>query len=175
MSWINPVTNFIASIQTYITVGLGATTLVAGIGWYTTGLKLDTARQEVKTCAAERKADKESYRAAQEAAAKKSTQEALNKERENAKQAQKSDARYAELRSKYDASILRYKQLQTNKRPAAEINLSSTSSSTDGSYSYSDSSTISITIKDAGICAENTARLQAVQEWATGPAFKSKE
>lgn len=175
MSWISKITNFISGIQTYITIGLGITTLAAGAGWYITDLKLDTARQEVKTCAAERKADQESYRAAQTEAAEKSTQEVLKKERENAKQAQEADARYAELRSKYDASIMRYKQLQTNKRPSAEINLSSTSSSADGSYSYSDNSTISISIKDADVCAENTARLQAVQEWATGPAFKQTE
>jgi hypothetical protein len=82
--------------------------------------------------------------------------------REAQHNANEADAKYASLLAQYRASLVRYqanqggtKQADSNQLPATE------SGNGPGGSSF-----ISITLGDAQICAVNTARLQAVHDWA---------
>lgn len=90
--------------------------------------------------------------------------EATKKEliKESKANAEQADINYHDLLSKYNASILRYKANQSSSRKAHSDQLP-TSEGGDGSGT---STFISITMSDAKICSVNTARLQAVRDWA---------
>jgi hypothetical protein len=109
---------------------------------------------------------------AQEQAKVLDLERALEQERKDAENARKADEAYNDLLRKYNSSIVRY---QASQRTPGGITLSSSSSTFDGSYERSESTIISITLDDAGICAENTARLQAVRQWALGVGFKEED
>lgn len=148
----------------YLSGGLGALLLLSNVTWYALYQSKENDLLEAVTA---HEKTKSNYKEAQAFAEKMSLEEALKKERENAENARKADEVYNDLLSKYNASILRYQREAIN-RQTGSVHLSSTSSSSDGSYTESENTTISITLGDAGICAENTARLQAVREWALG-------
>ena len=154
-----------SKILDYLLAGATIALVATSVGWFVTDLKLDHSRSLVKLEKQGRKLDRTTYEKAQADAAVVALDAALKKERENAEKARKADEAYSTLLSKYNASIVRYQAAQ---RKTNTINMSSTSVTSDGSNFTSESTTISISIEDAGICAENTARIQAVKEWSDG-------
>lgn len=74
---------------------------------------------------------------------------------QNAKAA---DGRYAELLAQYNANLVRYKQMSASSRSQAPAPQSGNGPS--------ENSGIYISVRDAEICTENTARLVAVHDWA---------
>lgn len=161
-----------SKIRDYLLAGSVVALVAASVGWYTTDLKLDAAKVRIKFEQQSRILDRTIYEKAQAEAANIAYEEKIKKDEENAKKAAKADADYNALLSRYNASILRYQASQTADRPSGSIHMSSSSTSSDGSHFTSESTEISISIEDAGICAENTARLSAVRSWATGLGFE---
>lgn len=147
----------------YVSIGLGSLLLLSNLVWYTAYQGKDRALSEERSA---HSITILNYKKAQSDAALLSTQKAREQEAKDAIKAQQANEAYSSLLSKYNASIVRY-QATAAKRPAGEIYLSSTSTTTSGSDSTSESTRILITIDDAQICAENTARLKIVHDWAT--------
>lgn len=87
----------------------------------------------------------------------------LKESKANAAQA---DANYTTLLSSYHASIMRYKAPQGTARGRSDNQLSTTQGGDGSSTSTELPSTLTISGDDAQICAVNTARLQAVHDWA---------
>lgn len=97
----------------------------------------------------------------------KAEREVLQKEAEA--RASQSDAEYSTLLAEYRANLVRYKASQSGTRQNGNHQLPSAQSG-DGSSTGSDVlDTLTITGGDAQICATNTARLQAVRDWALNP------
>lgn len=155
-------TNVYNKIRDYLLVGSVVALVAASVGWYVTDLRLDHTKSLVQLEKQGRQLDRAIYEKAQVDAANKSLEAVLKKEREDVEKAKQADEAYASLLNKYNASLLRY---QASQRKANTIDMSSTSITSDGSNLTSESTSISITITDAQICAENTARLQAVKTW----------
>lgn len=89
----------------------------------------------------------------------------LQESKANADQA---DAKYSTLLASYHANLLRYKASQSGS-PATQHYQLPTPQGSDGPSQGSQlpgGTTVTITLDDAGVCAENTARLQAVHDWA---------
>ena len=156
-------------ISNYVTIGLGAALLATSIGWYTTNVRLTYTKYELKAEKLGRKNDRLIYKGAQKEAEVKSLNKVLEVERKNVELANKADQDYSALLRKYNDSLLRY---QASQRPSGGIHMSSTSTTSDGSHFTSENTEISISLNDAGICAENTARIQAVHDWAGNLGFK---
>lgn len=150
----------------YLIYALAAMAAVNGAGWYITSLKLETAKQQIVTEQNGRKADQASYKAAASEAKVKNLEEVKKINEENDRKAEVSDDRYDALRKLYDANLVQYARDQATKRNSGTVQLSSVTATTGGGYTTSESTEISISFEDAGICAENTARIQAVKEWA---------
>lgn len=168
MSILTDISGLYSKINTYITVGLLAGFVGMTVMWYTTSLRLDTAKQAIKTEQEARRADQESYKAAQALAAKKATEAKMKQEKIDRENAEKADASYRDLLSKYNASLLRFAQSQ---RQTLGSNLPGTSGAPKGSNRPSASSdvsadTVTIPFSDAQICAVNTARLIALHDWS---------
>ncbi len=86
--------------------------------------------------------------------------------------ASQADARYANLLVQYRASIVRYQTAQSAASPTYYSQLPTPQGGNGPSASPvvpDSSSSISITLNDANICAVNTARLQAIHDWAINP------
>lgn len=81
---------------------------------------------------------------------------------EGKREAKEADASYASLLNKYNASLLRYQASQSRSERSSDYQLPAS----EGGYGSGQSSFISITLDDAQVCAVNTARLQAVHDWA---------
>lgn len=93
----------------------------------------------------------------------------LNKEAQaNAKQA---NARYSTLLAQYRANLVRFKAAQSAARTAGHSQLPGTQggngSSSSSNVPANAGDKVTISMDDAQVCAVNTARLKAVQEWAT--------
>lgn len=157
MPFVSKALSVLDGAQKYIIAGLIVALTVTNFGWHLTQVSLD---KEVLG----RKNDRLSFENAQAEATVLAYTEKVKKDADNAANKAKADEDYLTLMRKYNASLLRY---QANQRPTGIIDLSSTSVTTDGSNSTSESTSISITMNDASICAENTARIQAVQKWAS--------
>jgi len=136
--------------------------MLSNVGWYIGYQAKDNALSEERSA---HSITILNYEKAQSDAALISTQKAREQEQQNALKAKQADEAYASLLNKFNASIVRYKA-SASQRPAGTIDLSSTSTTTSGSDSSSESTRILITIDDAHICAENTARLKIVHDWA---------
>lgn len=147
----------------YLVYVLIATTAVNGAGWYVTSLKLDTATAQVETEKANVKKAYAECKAASSEAKAKNVEEVKRIEDNYVKLAQEGDARLNDLRKQFNAYLVQYAQ---SKGSTGGVRLSESTITTDGSNITSDSTEISISFEDAGICAENTARLQTVKEWA---------
>lgn len=92
------------------------------------------------------------------------TRQRLKREAElHAKQA---DTNYAHLLDKYNSSILRYKAAQGNSVRSDNHQLSPAQGGDGPGGSTELFEELIISLADAKICAVNTARLQAVHEWA---------
>lgn len=79
--------------------------------------------------------------------------------------AKEADRRYGSLLAEYRANLLRFKASQSSPSGPSDSGNQAASSSS-GPSTGTQFSTIVITMKDAEICAINTARLQAVHDWA---------
>ncbi len=145
----------------HIAGGLSALLLISNVGWY---IAYDLRGDKLVAEQTAHQTTIDNYTLAQEKAKALALEKALEQERKDAQNARKADEAYSDLLGKYNANLLRY---QASQRASGRIDLSSTSTTTSGGDSTSESTRISITLTDAGICAENTARLQVVQEWAT--------
>ena len=117
-----------------------------------------------------RLADRETYKRAQMEATANAFAAKIKKEAEDAKKADAADARYADLSGQYRAAVLRYQAAQ---RAAGKADLPQSpegpaSSDGPGGFAVVPTGSILIPQSDALICADNTARLEAVRDWALG-------
>lgn len=157
MPFVSKALTIFSSAQKYIIIGLVVALAATNFGWHLTQVSLD---KEVLG----RKNDRLSYESAQAKAAVLAYEEKTKKEAADVARSKKADEDYIALMHKYNASLLRY---QTNQRPTSTINLPVTPDTPDGSDGSSESTGIFITMSDANICTENTARIQVVHDWAT--------
>lgn len=148
-------------VHNYVTVGLFLCLLCTTVLW----------RFSVNELALEkagRKADTLSYVAAQEKAKSNALELKIEQEKKDAKRKEDADATADGLRRKYDSLLQDYARAQSKARAA---NLPSPSKASQGSNGPSGGTelpeTIEIPYDDARICAVNTARLEAVHQWAT--------
>lgn len=149
-----------SSIHKYVTLGLLATTLVSSGMYYVTDLRLEASEEA-------RQADGERFARAQAEAEVLALEERTRIEQEYEDRAEERDSELADLLSRYNASLVRYANRSTASGPAT----SASDRGTEGSDGPSESpvlpsDVILIPYSDAEICAENTARLQVVREWA---------
>ncbi len=143
-------------VRDYVTAALLVAAVVSTVGWRITSADLNAEK-------AGRKGDADRYAAAQKDYENKALIAKAQKEKEDADKAAKADASYSALLDKYNASLLRYQAAQRTISHADLPGAAETPKSDDGP---SGSSIISIPLRDAQICAINTARLQALKKWA---------
>lgn len=153
-------------LKTYSLYIVSAALLAATAGWYVTSTKLDHARQQIEIEQKGRVADRLAFVAASATAKANNLEEVKKINEENVVKAEVANDRYDALRKLYDANLVQYARDQATKRNSGTVRLSDHTITTDGSNVTSESSEISISFEDAGICAENTARIQSVKDWA---------
>jgi len=148
-------------LRDYVTLGLFVGLVAVTILW----------RFSVGDLALEKEGrlrDQETYQSAQSAAEAKALRLKQEQEKKDRDKQEAADSNAAALRSKYDGILRRYAEAQ---RTISRTNLPGSSPTPEGSNGPGTSAVLpdSLTIpyKDAEICAENTARLEAVQKWAT--------
>lgn len=147
-------------IRDYITLGLLAGAVVAGVGWYTTDLKLDT-------CRANRIADRATYESAQHEYEAKALREKLEIEERNRERAEEADASYRSLLEQYNAVLMRRFAAPRSTDSGTDLpGTAPTSEGVDGPSEGPVIPEITIPFEDAEICAENTARLEVARKWA---------
>lgn len=145
----------------YVTAALGIGLVVTSLGWYVTDLKLDS---EIEG----RANDKLRYENAQKEYETRALNEKIRIENENRDRAKEADKRYSDLLGQYNSRLVRFRSAQSTNGGADLSRTPGTAESSDGpSPSTELPLTVIITYEDAEICAENTARIKAVQEWAT--------
>lgn len=115
-----------------------------------------------------RQSDRLSYEKAQALAASEALSAKIETEKRHEAEREKSDARAATLAADYRGAVLRYQAAQ---RAASEADLpqpseAAESSNGPGGPSLLLAGDIIIPQADALICADNTARLEAVRDWA---------
>lgn len=133
-------------------------------------LRVASLKSSLRAEQAARKADRASYETAQAQAAVDAYAAKVKKEAEDAKKADAADARYADLSRQYRAAVLRYGTAQGH---ASKTDLPGTTETAQGSDrpggpAVIPQGSILIPQADALICSDNTARLEAVREWALG-------
>lgn len=127
-----------------------------------------SAVAELETERLGRASDRKDYQRAQAEATANALSDKMRKEAEYAAKAEEADARYDDLSRQYRAAVLRYQAAQ---RAAGGTDLPSTSKAAQGGDGPGGGAVIPvgdilIPQADALICADNTARLQAVRVWA---------
>lgn len=114
--------------------------------------------------------DINSYKAAQAAATDKAQSEKAILQKESKASADQADADYSTLYSQYRSVLLRYQAAQSRTGVPGDSQLPPAQSGNGPSASPQvPAGSISITLDDANVCAVNTARLQAVHDWALNP------
>lgn len=154
-------------ISWFAMAGMGVALVVTSTGWSNTSDKLKAERAAHEQTKIDHKAEIDRFKQAQQEADRKAkeTAERLRKEAEaNAKQA---DARYDDLYAQYRANLLRYRANQGNSGGPnrGELPAAGSGNGPSGSPNVSPGELI-ISMRDAEVCAVNTARLQSVREWA---------
>lgn len=130
----------------------------------------------LKTEKASHQADISSYKKAQADAQAKVTAEKEQLKVQSKEKADEADKNYSSLLDKYRANLLRYETHQGFSGKSSGSELSESTESGDGPGENSDvPATVTITGSDAQICAENTARLQSVHDWAIHLGDKPNE
>jgi hypothetical protein len=157
-------TGLIKNIETYwyfwLIAVLVAGNLFTGWGWQ------HTKGQLIQEKAAHA-ADIASYKKAQADANAKAQQERAILQKESKADADQADANYSGLLARYRASLMRYSQTSASAAGKPGDNQLSTTQGGDGPGSSSQlPTTLTISGADADICAVNTARLEAVHDWA---------
>jgi hypothetical protein len=107
-----------------------------------------------------------SFKAAQAAANAQANAERNVLQKESKADAEQADADYATLLAQYHASLLRYSASQGDTQQPGNNQLQPTQGSNGSSPSTDLPAQIVISGSDAEVCAVNTARLQAVHDWA---------
>lgn len=130
--------------------------------------RLQNTQAALEAERAGRTADRSEYRRAQAEATANAIADARKKEVEDAKKADAADVRYADLSQQYRAAVVRYQAAQgrAGKPDLRKTTEGSTSSDRSGGPTIIPQGSILIPQEDALICATNTARLEAVREWA---------
>lgn len=148
-----------SAIQGWVVSAAMAVGLVLmAFGWHGTYNTLATERLEHKQVV-------QQFKDTQAEANRKAEAKRIELERKATKDAQEADKRYGSLLAEYRTNLLRFKADQSGgSRPNSDQGEAATSSP--GSSTGTQFSSIVITMKDAEICAINTARLQAVRDWA---------
>lgn len=132
--------------------------------------RLQNTQAALEAERAGRTADRSEYRRAQAEATANALADARKKEAEDAKKANAADVRYADLSQQYRAAVLRYQAAQGTARQADLPSATESPASGDGpgGPALVPQGSILIPQEDALVCATNTARLEAVREWAIG-------
>jgi len=114
--------------------------------------------------------DIKNYRDAQAKATADAEADKLALEEKAKADAKQADANYAALLAKYRANLVRFKAAQSRASKASNSQLptpqSGNGSSPSTNVPTAGSDQVVISMEDAQVCAANTARLKAVQEWA---------
>lgn len=139
---------------------LAASTLIANLGWTHTSKAL---KQE-RTIHAQ---DIANFKTAQTLANQMAEVQRTQLIQESKVNAAKADASYATLLTQYRASLVRYRANIGSGSQANHNQLSTPQGGNGPSTSPQLLESITISLPDADICAVNTARLQAVHDWAT--------
>lgn len=147
------------AINSWMVTALMAVGLVLmAVGWNGTHNTLikERAQHEVVV---------QSYKDAQVEANRKAEAKRKELEKKAEQDAKEADKRYGSLLAEYRTNLLRFKATQSGGSGPSNSPDQATASSP-GPSAGTQFSTIVISMKDAEICAINTARLQAVHEWA---------
>lgn len=144
----------------YLPVLFVSLQVLTAYGWYHDHYALKAEKAELQT-------EVNNVKAAQAAANAKAEAEKTQLKQESETKANAADQNYSSLLAKYKSSLLRY---ETTQGASKQSNSGSTSSSSESGNGPSSSTVIpeviTIPSSDAQICAINTARLQAVHDWA---------
>jgi len=154
----------------YLPVLMAVIMIGEGFGWsheHTLLVKERTAHQQ----------DITNFKKAQADANANAQAEKVILQKESKANADQADAKYSTLLAQYHANLLRYKASQGGTGQASNSELSptqsgdgpSTGSELSAAVGGNSSGSLVISEGDAQICAVNTARLQAVHDWALNP------
>lgn len=146
-------------ISWYIILALTLTSIVSGLGWSSTYKTLTKERAQHELVV-------QQFKATQKEANAKAEAKRIELKKEAEVNAKKADQRYSSLLSQYRANLVRFKANQGSRSRSNSDQLQPAQSSNGPSGS---TELLTIPIRDAEICAVNTARLQAVREWALDP------
>lgn len=138
--------------------------LISGNGF--TGWRLYHTQLDLQQEKAAHTKDINDFKNAQELANAKAEMKRAEIIRESEADAAKADANYLNLLAKYHASLVRYKASQSGSGRPNSDQYPTTQGGDGPSTSTELPDQINITVEDAQICAVNTARLQAVHDWA---------
>lgn len=162
-------TSIVAHWRAYAILGLIGLSAAGCYGWSHDHNSLLKERQA-------HQADIVAFKKAQADANTKAQEYRVSLEKESQANADQADAKYATLLAEYRISLLRYKASQGGSVSASDSQLQPTQSSNGpGSGSVVPQGSIVISGDDALICAVNTARLQAVHDWAINPPKDGKQ
>ena len=146
-------------ISWYIILALTLTSVVSGLGWSSTYKTLTKERAQHELVV-------QQFKATQKDANAKAEAKRVELEKEGIENAKKADQRYSSLLSEYRANLVRFKANQGSRSRPNSDQLQPTQG---GNGPSGSTELLEITMDDAQICAVNTARLQAVREWALDP------
>lgn len=153
---MSKILDFFIPYKTYLLGVLFVFLAISNIGWYLTANNLKVEKELLKT-------NKITYELAQKDYELKAYKKFKERETEYAEQAKQAKEKYADLRAEYGRNLMRFQAAQSQvRRLAADAK----DRSAELSGGTSKDSEILITTNDGLICAENTAKLKAAQEWA---------
>lgn len=138
--------------------------LIAAGGF--TGWQLKHTRDALKQETAAHIKDITDFKTAQADANAKAVEIQATLTKRSKDDATKADANYSDLLTQYRTNLLRYRANQGVAGKASNNQLSATQSGNGPGASTELSKWLTISQEDAGVCAVNTARLQAVHDWA---------
>lgn len=132
-----------------------------------TGYELNHTRNSLKTEVAAHARDITDFKNAQAEADKQAAAVKAALTKESKADADKADASYSILLARYRGSLLRFSSGQGGSGSSSDSQFPTTQGGDGPSSGAQLPKSITISGDDAGICAVNTARLQAVHDWAT--------
>lgn len=146
-------------VSWYIVAALTLTSCLTSCGWNGTYKTLVKERAEHVQVV-------EQFKASQQKANRKAEAKRVELEVKGKINAKKADERYTTLLAEYRTNLLRFK---ANQSGSGKPNSGGVQSAEGGNRPGGSTQFLTISLEDAGICATNTARLQAVREWALDP------
>lgn len=146
-------------ISWYVSAALAVMVTITTAGWVHTNNVLQRER-------AYHQQFEQRVKDAQAEANQKAEQKRKELEEKARREAEQADKRYDDLYSKYRANLLRYQASQRSSGGPSDRYLQATEGGDGPGGSPELSEGLIISVHDAEICAVNTARLQAVRDWA---------